>query len=140
MTGTDLAVILVCLAAVASFVVLLVAALALLRTLRELREALRALHDDTLPLVRALRATVAEAGAEVERVDALLDAADSIAATVDSATRLSYLAFRAPLIRVVAFFRGMGRALRRLVGLDRARRSSRARRRRDELAERRRVA
>ena len=57
------------------------------------------------------------AGAEVDRVDDLLDTAEAISATVDSASRLGYLAFRAPVIRVVAFGRGIGaRPGRRLLG------------------------
>jgi hypothetical protein len=144
MTGTDLAVILACVVMFASFVVLLLAAQALLRSLRELRDALEVLQRETVPMLADLRATVIDAGAEVERVDALLDAADRISSTVESASRLSYLAFRAPLIRLVAFARGIGRAIRRLLGVDGARRqrraSRRAQRRRDELADRRNAA
>jgi hypothetical protein len=70
-----------------------------------------------VPVIEELRSTVEDAGAEVERVDHLLDAAESISSTVDSATRLSNLAFRAPLIRFVAFFKGIGRFLARLVRL-----------------------
>lgn len=144
MTGTDLALVLACVVVFASFVVLLLAAQSLLRSLRELRDALDVLQRETVPLLADLRATVIDAGAEVERIDELLDAADTIASTVESASRLSYLAFRAPLIRLVAFFRGVGRAARRLLGVDGARRqrraSRRAQRRRDDLAERRRAA
>ncbi len=63
-----------------------------------------------------LRDTVERAGAEVERVDDLLDTAEAISATVDSASRLGYLAFRAPVIRTVALGKGLGRGARRLVG------------------------
>jgi len=63
-----------------------------------------------------LRDTVERPGAEVERVDGLLDTAESISATVDSASRLGYLAFRAPVIRTVAVGKGIGRGARRLVG------------------------
>ena len=56
------------------------------------------------------------AGAEVDRVDDLLDTAETISATVDSASRLGYLAFRAPVIRTVALGKGIGRGARRLVG------------------------
>jgi hypothetical protein len=116
MTAGDLATILVVLLGFGAFVVVLLAVQALVRSLRELRRSLEVLHDETVPLLEELRATVRDAGAEVERVDHLLDAAESISTTVDSATRLSYLAFRAPLLKVVAFFKGFGRFFGRLFG------------------------
>jgi hypothetical protein len=115
-SGADLAAVLVVLLAFGAFVVVLLAVQALLRSLRDLRRSLDQLHDETLPLLEELRSTVRDAGAEVERVDQLLEAAESISATVDSATRLSYLAFRAPILKVVAFFKGVGRFLGRLFG------------------------
>lgn len=48
------------------------------------------------------------------RVDELLDRAESISTTVDSASRLTYLAVSNPLIKVVAVAAGAGRAMRRL--------------------------
>jgi predicted PurR-regulated permease PerM len=116
MSAGDLASVLVVLLAFGAFIVLLLAMQSLVASLRELRRSLDVLHDETLPLLQELRATVRDAGAEVDRVDNLLDAAESISATVDSATRLSYLAFRAPLLRFVAFFKGIGRFMGRLFG------------------------
>lgn len=124
MTAGDLAAVLVSLIVFAAFVVLLVVAQSLLKALRELQRSLDTLQRETAPLLEELRLTVVAAGAEVERVDDLLDAAESISATVESASRLSYLAFRAPLIKVVAFFRGIGRFLRRLTGGSSRRRPS----------------
>jgi hypothetical protein len=121
MSAGDLAAVLVTLLAVASFVVVVVAAQSLLRAGRELRATLDTLRDEALPLVVELRGTVAEAGAEVERVDELIGTAEAISARVDAASRVGYLAFRAPLIKVVALFRGIARVLRRLVGRGPAR-------------------
>jgi hypothetical protein len=115
-TAGDLAAVLVVLLAVGALVLVVVATQSLIRSLRELRRSLDTLHAETLPLLEELRATVRDAGAEVERVDHLLDAAESISSTVDSATRLSYLAFRAPLLRLVAFVKGTGRFVARLFG------------------------
>jgi hypothetical protein len=112
----DLAAILVSITAFAAFVVLALAAQSLRRSLRELRTSIDLLRDETVPMIEELRGTVQVAGSEVERVDQLLDAAESISATVDSASRLSYLAFRAPLIRLVAFLKGIGRFFGRLSG------------------------
>jgi hypothetical protein len=116
MSAGDLAAVVVVLLAFGAIVVLLFAMQSLIHSLRALRQSLDTLHDETVPLLRELRSTVRDAGAEVDRVDGLLDAAESISATVDSATRLSYLAFRAPVLRVVAFFKGIGRFFRRLFG------------------------
>lgn len=126
MTAGDLAAVLVTLVVFAAFVVLLYVTQGLLRALRDLNRSLDELQRETLPLLAELRETVESAGAEVERVDGLLDAAETISATVESASRLSYLAFRAPLIKTVAFFRGFGRFFRRLGGGEqrRARRRS----------------
>lgn len=116
MSAADLATVLVVLLAFGAFIVLLIALQSLVGSLRQLRRSLDTLHDETVPLLEELRSTVRDAGAEVDRVDHLLDAAESISATVDSATRLSYLAFRAPLLRFVAFFKGIGRFIGRLFG------------------------
>ncbi len=116
MSAGDLAAVLVSITAFAAFVVLIVSAQSLLRSMRELRRSIDVLREETVPMIDELRGTVRDAGTEVERVDQLLDAAESISSTVDSASRLSYLAFRAPLIRLVAFCKGVGRFLRRLTG------------------------
>lgn len=127
MSAGDLAAVVVTVVALVAFAVLLVAVMVLWRTLgemramvAELRDAISELQAEALPrmdeMVGELRTTVVEAGAEVERVDGLLDAAETISARVDSASRLGYLAFRAPLIRFVAFFEGFRRGVARLFG------------------------
>ena len=52
--------------------------------------------------------------AELERVDILLGTAESISSTVDSASRLAYLAFSNPVIKAIAFASGMAGATRRM--------------------------
>lgn len=116
MSAGDLAAVVLTIVMIGAIVVLALLVQSLLRSLREARETLAELRREALPLMGELHATVARAGAEVDRVDDLLDAAESISATVDSASRLGYLAFRAPVIRVVAFGRGVGRGARRLTG------------------------
>jgi hypothetical protein len=115
-TAGDLAAVVLSVVMIAVIVAMALVAQALLRTLRELRATLDDLRVQAVPLMGELRDTVERAGAEVERVDDLLDTAESISATVDSASRLGYLAFRAPVIRTVAVGRGIGRGARRLVG------------------------
>lgn len=116
MSAIDLAAVLVTVVVFATFVVLVVTVQSLLRTTRELRATLEELRAQVPPMVDELAGTVRAAGAEVERVDDLLGAAEAISARVDGASRLGYLAFRAPLVKLVAFVRGIGRFLRRLFG------------------------
>jgi hypothetical protein len=116
MSASDLAVVLVTIAGIAGFVVLLVVALSIIRSLRELRRTLDQVRAETIPLVAALHDTAIEAGLEVERIDDLLETAESISATVEGASRLGYLAFRRPVVSVVAASRGVGRGMWRLVG------------------------
>ena len=134
MSGADLAVVLVTVVAVAALVVLVVALVSLLRTLRELRSVLAGVQREALPLVADLRDTVVQAGAEVDRVDDLLDTAAAIAQTVDNASRLTYVAFSNPLIKVVAFFRGIGRGVGRAFGRGGRRKRRVAARRSDREA------
>jgi hypothetical protein len=94
-------------------VVLAYAMAGLVRTMRALRASVEELRHETLPLVADLRATVDQASGDLERVDSLLGRAESISATVDSASRLAYLAFSNPVIKALAFGTGTARAARR---------------------------
>jgi hypothetical protein len=69
-----------------------------------------------VPLVRDARVVVEEAATEMVRVGDVLGSAESVSATVDSASRLAYRAFANPVVKVLAFGTGVGAALRRLVG------------------------
>jgi hypothetical protein len=89
--------------------------------------------------VSELRDTVRRAGAEVDKVDDLLDAASAIQHRVDGASRLTFLAFSNPLIKVVALFRGLGRGLGRAFGRG-GRRRRRVEVRREARAQRAREA
>lgn len=104
-------------AAIASAVLalgILGALVSLTRTMRAVRETVEELRLEALPLVRDARQAVGAASAEVARVDTLLGSAESISATVDSASRLAYLAFSNPVIKAMALGAGTTRAARRL--------------------------
>ena len=116
MSAGDLAAVVVSVVVIMAIVALAVVVQSLLRTLREARATLERMRLEAMPLLGEMRDTVERAGVEVDRVDELLDTAESISATVESASRLGYLAFRAPVIRVVAFGRGVGRGTRALTG------------------------
>lgn len=91
-----------------------VAFLGLLRTLRQLTAAVEELRGEVVPLAGQWRQTVEQANAELTRVDGLLTSAESVSQTVDSASRLAYLAMSNPLIKLMAFTSGTGATLRRL--------------------------
>ncbi len=111
------------LAAVLVAVVCLVAVAALVLTIQSLRGSARALQQtvdllrqETVPMVIDLRDTVQQANVELQRVDGILDRAETIAGTVDNASRLTFRAFSPPVIRTMSLVAGAGRARRRLRG------------------------
>jgi hypothetical protein len=88
----------------------------MVRALRELDSLAESLRVEAVPLVSDLRATVRQAGDDLDRVEAVLGKAETIATTVDAASRLTYRALRPPLVKTMAFMSGAGRATRRLRG------------------------
>lgn len=114
MTATELAALIVAIASVVAVVLLGAVLVSIAKTLREVRTAVELLRSETVPLVQDLGDTVRNANAELERVDGLLGTAESIGGTVDSASRLAYLAFSNPVIKVLALATGTGRAARAL--------------------------
>jgi predicted PurR-regulated permease PerM len=133
-SAADLAVVLLSLAALAGLIVLVTAVQSLLRTTRDLQGTVARLENEALPLVVELRDTVRRAGAEVDRVDDLLEVASAIQHTVEGASRLTFVAFSHPLIKVVALVRGTARGLRRALGLRGRRRRRLEGRRQARLA------
>jgi hypothetical protein len=94
----------------------LVAVVLLGRRTRQLAQLVADLQRETVPLLRQARVVVEEAATEMVRVGDVLGSAESVSATVDSASRLAYRAFANPVVKVLAFGTGTGAALRRLVG------------------------
>lgn len=114
MTAGEVAALIAAVAIAVLVLGLVIALVSLIGTLRSLREAAEALRRTTVPLVSDMRETVAQANAGLERVDGLLGTAESISGTVDSASRLAYLAFSNPLVKAMAFGAGTARAARTL--------------------------
>jgi uncharacterized protein YoxC len=111
MTGLEIA----AAAALVVFVAFMIFAVATMnRSLRQLQASIEELRRESVPLVTSMRSTVAQATTELERVDDLLATAESVSHTVDAATRLAYLAFSNPVIKVLAFGSGAARATRHL--------------------------
>ena len=116
MSADDVAVLVAAIAAALAAVGSLVAVLVLGRRVRQLRDLVGVLERETVPLVREARVVVDQAATEMVRVGDVLGSAESVSATVDSASRLAYRAFSNPVVKILAFGTGTGAALRRLVG------------------------
>jgi hypothetical protein len=114
LTAGDVAAIIIAVLLAIAVVGLLLVLRSLARTLASLRVTVDELRTNTVPLVADLHDTVKSANAELERVDGLLVTAESIGATVDSASRLAYLAFSNPMIKAAALAAGTGRVVRRM--------------------------
>ena len=112
MTASELAAIIVAVAAVVGVLLMVFAIVSLTRTLATLRLSIEELRRETLPVIDELQRTVTQANSDLERLDTLLDSATSVTKTVDSASQLAYLAFSNPVIKAIAFATGTGRALR----------------------------
>jgi hypothetical protein len=112
MTASDLAAVIVAVAAVVGVVLLVFAIVSLTRTLTAVRLSVEELRRETLPVIDELQRTVTQANTDLERLDTLLDSATSVTNTVDSASQLAYLAFSNPVIKAIAFASGTGRAVR----------------------------
>jgi hypothetical protein len=115
-SATDLAAVIVAACSVVAVVLLAVAIVALVRTLRALREVTTVLHTETAPVLDDLRDTIEAANYEIVRLDGLVTTAESVTGTVDSASRLAYIAMANPVIKGVAFASGTAKAARRLRG------------------------
>jgi hypothetical protein len=113
-TETELAALIVAIASVVSVVLLAVALTTIVKTLNSVKDTVELLRTETVPVMQDLSLTVKTANAELERVDSILGTAESISGTVDSASRLAYLAFSNPVIKAMALATGTGRAARRL--------------------------
>lgn len=114
MSDNELAAVIVAIASVVGVGVLVLLAVSMLRTLKAMERAVDTLVSETVPVVNDLRSTVAQTNVELERVDGLLETAESIGATVDSASRLAYLAMSNPVIKTMAFASGTARMAKRL--------------------------
>src|ERR1700685_99691 len=83
---------------------------------RELGRPVEKLRRETAPLVHDARVVVDQAATEMVRVGDVLDSAEAVSSTVDSASRLAYRAFSNPVVKVLSFSTGVRGALRRLFG------------------------
>ena len=116
MSAGDLAAVIVAISSIALVVLLAVLLVHVTRTLAEVKVTVEELRRRALPLIDDASRTVANANAELAKVDELVDSAGSISSTLDAGSHLFYLAFSNPIIKAMAIATGTakaGRALRR---------------------------
>ena len=114
MDGGEVAAIIASVCAVVAVMLLIFAVVSVTRTLTTLRLTIEEFRRTTLPVVADLQKTVSAANAELERVGPLLESAESVTATVDSASHLAYLALSNPVIKAMAIGTGTVKAARAL--------------------------
>ncbi len=106
------------LVAAIAFAMLVVGALFLMgtamRTLSTMRVAVEDLRRTSVPLLTDVHTAVRQANGDLIHVEGLLETAESISGTMDSASRLALAAFSNPMVKLAAWFAGTSKALRRL--------------------------
>lgn len=113
MSATDLAALIVAIASVTAVVLMALTLASVTKTLKSVRETVELLRTETVPVIEELGDVVRSANTEIDRLGGVLGTAESIGGTVDSASRLAYLAFSNPVIKAMAVASGTTRAARR---------------------------
>lgn len=113
MSATELAALIVAISSVVAVVLLAVALVSINRTMKAVRDTAELLRTEAVPVVGDLGETVRSANLEIERLGGVISTAESIGGTVDSASRLAYLAFSNPVIKTMAAASGTAGAARR---------------------------
>ncbi len=112
MTITELAAIIVAIAVVVAAVFLVTAVNNLNNTLAKLEDTAHQLRDEGISAFRELRQLVADADAELDKVDIVLDRADHATTVISETTRRTHEAVQDPLIRSLAIASGSGKVAR----------------------------
>jgi len=108
-------------AALTAVAVLLALALAvvtgkLLRTLGSLGAVIDDLNREAGPLIADLQGDARKASQGLDRVGDLVGAAESVTRRVDGASKVAYVTFASPVVKVLAVGHGVSRVGRRLRG------------------------
>ncbi len=98
---------------------LLFALLSVVATVRQLRTTVERLQTETLAITAAMQDALRDAEHEVDRVDALLTAAEGVGGRIDGASRLVTKTVTNPVVKVLAIGTGTKQAVRRMRTGDR---------------------
>ena len=99
-------------------VALLFVVAALMRTMRSLQAVVDDLNREAVPLLADLEGDVRRASAGLDRVGDLVGAAESVTRRVDGASKVAYVTFASPVVKVLAVGHGVSRVSRKLRGRD----------------------
>jgi pilus assembly protein TadC len=83
-------------------------------TLRDLRATVAALQEQSIALAEEMRVALRDAESEVDRVGALLTAAETVGDRIDTASRIVSKTVTNPVVKVLALGTGTKRAVRRM--------------------------
>lgn len=113
MEVTDFAAIIVAIAVVVAAAFLITAVNNLNNTLAKLEDTATQLRSEGIAAFRELRQLVADADAELDKVDIVLDRADQATTAITETSRRTHEAVQDPVIRTLAVVSGSGRMARR---------------------------
>lgn len=88
----------------------------MVRTQRELAATVDALRVETAARLEAMTVEITNAGYQIDRIDGLLDAANSVEHTLDSASKLAFRTVSNPVVKAMALGTGTKRAVQRMRG------------------------
>ncbi len=89
---------------------------ALTRTLRSLRSVVDDLNREAVPLLENLEGDARQASQGLDRVGDLVGSAESVTRRVDGASKLAFVTFSNPVVKVLAVGHGVSRVGRKLRG------------------------
>ncbi len=113
----------VAIAVVVVAVILVVAVNNLNRTLAKLEDTAHQLRDEGIGAFRELRQLVADADAELDKVDLVLDRADQATTAMSETSRRTHEAVQDPVIRSLAIASGSSKVARGWLGVRRRRKA-----------------
>ena len=112
MTIAEFAAVIVAISAVVAAVFLVVAANKLNQTLVKLEDSAQQLRTEGLAAFSELRQLVADADAELDKVDLVLDRADQATTAISETSRRTHAAVQDPVIRTLAVASGTSKVAR----------------------------
>jgi len=123
-TISEFAAILVAISVVVVAVILVVAVNNLNRTLAKLEDTAHQLRDEGIGAFRELRQLIADADAELDKVDLVLDRADQATTAISETSRRTHEAVQDPVIRSLAIASGSSKVTKSWLGARRQRRKA----------------
>jgi uncharacterized protein YoxC len=116
MTGGDWAMIILAIGWVVLVGGLLFVLLNTFRVLESTKMTIDAMREETIPLLREVKTSVEKTNREIDRVDVLLDNANSIVGRVERLSGLVEEAASNPLVKVISAFAGIRKGFSKASG------------------------